>query len=64
MLCSCLKFNKRTIRSYKNLSRYIRHLCPDIGLGKKIDMEQIKKGYFGLVENNPRRIVAFGSDPW
>jgi len=57
------KCNKRTISSYKNLSRYIRHLYHDIGHGKHIDMEQMKNGYSGLVENYPRRIVALAPDP-
>ena len=40
------KCNKRTISSYKNLSRYVKHLYHEIGLGKVVDMELIKKGYF------------------
>ena len=39
------KCNKRTISSYKNISRYVRHLYHDVGLGRYTDMVLIKKGY-------------------
>jgi putative glutathione S-transferase len=58
------KCNKRTISSYKNLRRYVRHLYHDVGLVKYIFIVQIKKGYYSLKGNNPNQIVAFGPDPW
>ena len=47
--------NKRTIKSYKNISRYIRHLYNDVGLKITFDIDHIKRHFFkGFVKNNPK----------
>jgi glutathionyl-hydroquinone reductase len=59
------KCNKRPISSYKNISRYVRHLYHDIGLKETCDMDHIKRHYYGSHPNlNPKGFVPLGPDPW
>jgi putative glutathione S-transferase len=41
------KCNKRSIESYKNLNRYVRHIYHDLGLKKVINMDHITNHYYG-----------------
>jgi hypothetical protein len=59
------KCNKRSIESYKNLNRFVRHLYHDLGLKKVIDMDHIKRHYYGSHQHlNHKFIVPLGPDPW
>ena len=47
--------NKRPIKSYKNISRYLKHLHHDIGLKITFDLDHIKRHYYkSLIKNNPK----------
>ena len=41
------KCNKRSIKSYINLNRYVRHMYHDLGLKSLINMEHITRHYYG-----------------
>ena len=47
------------------MNRYVRHLYHDLGLKKVIDMDHIKRHYFGSHKHlNHKFIVPLGPDPW
>ena len=48
------KCNKRSILSYKNISRYVRHLHNEVGLKIACDMDHIKRSYYASLNNNPK----------
>lgn len=57
--------NKRAIRSYKNIQRYLRHLYHDRNLKQTVDIDHIKRRYFlSHPELNPRRLIPAGPEPW
>ncbi len=59
------KCNKRTIESYKNISRYVKHLYQDVGLSQSCDMDHIKRHYWKSLTNlNPKGFVPVGPDAW
>ena len=68
------KCNKKTIESYKNLNRYVRHLYHNLdvendpakkGLKRFINMDHIKRHYYGTHKHiNPFLIVPKGPDAW
>lgn len=59
------KCNKRTIESYRNISRYVKHLFHDVGLSQSCDMDHIKRHYWKSLTNlNPKGFVPVGPDAW
>ena len=49
------KCNKRPIKSYKNISRYVKHLFHDVGLNITFDLDHIKRHYYkSLTFINPK----------
>jgi putative glutathione S-transferase len=59
------KCNKRSIESYPNLNRFVRHLYHDYGLKKVINMNHITRHYYGShPQLNHKGIVPIGPEPW
>src|SRR4051794_26786998 len=58
---SHFKCNLRRIEDYKNLSGYLRDLYHQDGIADTVDLEQIKRHYYGTHPSlNPTRIVPKG----
>ena len=62
------KCNKKTIESYTNISRYVRHMYNHVlgrGLKEFVNIEHIKLHYYGTHDVlNPKLIVPLGPDHW
>jgi len=59
------KCSYRTIESYPNLNRSVRHLYNKLGLKKFIHIEAIKAHYFGVDKHqNPEGIIPQGPRSW
>jgi len=57
------KCNLKRIVDYPNLSGYVRDLYQRPGLAETVNMEHIKRHYYGSHESiNPRRIVPLGPE--
>lgn len=57
--------NKRAIRSYKNIQRYLRHLYHVEQLKQTVNIEHIKRRYYlSHPELNPRGLIPAGPEPW
>ncbi len=57
------KCNLRRIADYPNLSEYVRDLFQHPGVAETVDIEYIKKHYYGSHETvNPSRVVPLGPD--
>ena len=62
------KCNKKTIESYPNISKYVRHMYHDVlgrGLKEFVNIEHIKLHYYGTHDVlNPKLIVPVGPHHW
>lgn len=59
------KCNKKTLRSYNSLNRYVKHLYHQENLGKFVDMDQIKRHFYrSHPAINPSGIIPIGPDAW
>ncbi|PNH11720.1 hypothetical protein TSOC_001418 [Tetrabaena socialis] len=59
------KCNKRLIRDYPHMAGYVRELFQLPGIGRTVNMHQIRVGYFTSKPNlNPYAIVPGGGEAW
>jgi putative glutathione S-transferase len=57
---SHFKCNLRRVQDYPNLAHYLRELYQWPGIKNTIDLQKIKRGYYGQLNVNPTGIVPIG----
>ena len=56
------KCNRRQVKDYANLPGYVRRMLDIPGIADTVDLDHIKRGYYGIKWVNPTGIVAVGPD--
>lgn len=57
---SHFKCNLRRVQDYPNLTHYLRELYQWPGIKNTVDLQKIKRGYYGQLNVNPTGIVPIG----
>jgi putative glutathione S-transferase len=56
------KCNLRRIADYSGLSAYLRRTLEVPGVGETVNLDHIKRGYYGITALNPNGVVPLGPD--
>jgi glutathionyl-hydroquinone reductase len=57
------KCNRRRVADYPNLTAYVARILAIPGVRETVNVDHIKKGYYGLKTLNPNGIVPLGPEP-